>query len=210
MLDIAFIRNNPEVVKEGIRIKRMNVDIDELLAVDEDVRKLRSAVEQIRADRNRLSKQIPALKEQEKDQAVEQVKQLKQALGEKEPELRRVEERLEQLMLLVPTPPAPEVPEGDSDDDNVEVRTFGAPPQFEFKARDHLELLVREGRLAKRKGRRSKLSSISSTWIRRLGKLLLRRVRRPWLRRTSSPSRESVKPWKSATALATERAAATA
>ena len=46
MLDIAFIRNNPEVVKEGIRIKRMNVDIDELLALDEEVRKLRSAVEQ--------------------------------------------------------------------------------------------------------------------------------------------------------------------
>jgi seryl-tRNA synthetase len=140
MLDIAFIRNNPEVVKEGIRIKRMNVDIDELLALDADVRKLRSAVEQIRADRNRLSKQIPALKEQEKDQAVEQVKKLKQALSEKEPELRHAEERLEQLMLLVPNPPAPEVPEGDSDDDNVEVRTFGAPPQFEFKARDHLEL----------------------------------------------------------------------
>ena len=140
MLDIAFIRNNPEVVKEGIRIKRMNVDIDELLAIDEEVRKLRSAVEQIRADRNRLSKQIPALKEQEKDQAVDQVKKLKQALGEKEPKLRCAEERLEQLMLLVPNPPGPEVPEGDSDDDNVEVRTFGAPPQFEFKARDHLEL----------------------------------------------------------------------
>ncbi|MEJ2718282.1 MAG: serine--tRNA ligase [Deltaproteobacteria bacterium] len=140
MLDIAFIRNNPEVVKEGIRIKRMNVDIDELLALDADVRKLRSEVEQTRADRNRLSKQIPALKEHEKEQAVEQVKKLKQALSEKEPELRRAEERFEQLMLFVPNPPSPEVPEGESDDDNVEVRKFGSPPQFEFKARDHLEL----------------------------------------------------------------------
>lgn len=140
MLDIAFIRNNPEAVKEGIRIKRMDVDLDELLALDADVRKLRAEVEQIRADRNRLSKQIPTLKEQEKDQAVDQVKELKQALSQKEPALRRAEERFEQVMLLVPNPPGPEVPEGESDDDNVEVRTFGTPPQFQFKARDHLEL----------------------------------------------------------------------
>ena len=59
MLDISFIRNNPEVVREGIRVKRMNVDIDELLALDEEVRKLRAEVEQVRADRNRLSKEIP-------------------------------------------------------------------------------------------------------------------------------------------------------
>ena len=70
MLDIALIRNNPELIKEGIRKKRMKVDIDELLAVDEEVRKLRAEVEHLRAERNRLSKEIPKLKEDAKTEAV--------------------------------------------------------------------------------------------------------------------------------------------
>ena len=58
MLDIAFIRNNPEVVKEGARKKRMKVDIDELLSVDNDMRRLKTEVETLRADRNRISKDV--------------------------------------------------------------------------------------------------------------------------------------------------------
>jgi len=140
MLDIAFIRNNTDIVKQGIRKKRMNVDLDELLAVDEDVRRLRTEVETLRADRNRLSKEIPALKGEEKTQAVAQVKALKDGLSEAEPKLRSAEERFEQLMLTIPNPPSDEVPEGDSDDDNVEVRRIGEPPQFDFTPKDHLEL----------------------------------------------------------------------
>ncbi len=140
MLDIAFIRNNPDVIKEGIRKKHMNMDIDELLAVDEEVRSLRTEVESFRADRNRLSKEIPALKGEQKNEAITQVKLAKEGLAAKEPELRRAEERFEELMLLVPNPPSPEVPEGEGEDDNVEVRRFGEPPRFDFQPRDHLEL----------------------------------------------------------------------
>jgi seryl-tRNA synthetase len=140
MLDIAFIRNNPDVIKEGIRKKRMKMDLDELLAVDEDVRKLRAEVESLRADRNRLSKEIPQLKGVEKEGGVARVKSLKEGLSEREPKLRAAEERFEQLMLMVPNPPLPEVPEGDSDDDNVQVRAFGEPTKFDFQPRDHLEL----------------------------------------------------------------------
>jgi seryl-tRNA synthetase len=140
MLDIALIRNNPELIKDGIRKKRMDVDIDELLAVDEQVRELRTEVEKIRADRNRISKGIPKLRGDEKNEAVAQVKSFKESLSTKEPELRSLEDRFEQLMLLVPTPPDPAVPEGDSDDDNVEVRRFGEPPTFNFEPKDHLEL----------------------------------------------------------------------
>jgi len=140
MLDIAFIRNNPDVIKDGIRKKHMNMDIDELLAVDEEVRSLRTEVESFRADRNRLSKEIPALKGEQKNEAITQVKLAKEGLAAKEPELRRAEERFEELMLLVPNPPSPEVPEGEGEDDNVEVRRFGEPPRFDFQPRDHLEL----------------------------------------------------------------------
>ncbi len=140
MLDIAFIRANPDVIKEGIRKKRMKMDVDELLAVDEEARKLRAQVESLRADRNRLSKEIPKLKGGEKDNAVSQVKSVKDSLSATEPKLKEVEERFEKLMLLVPSPPLPEVPEGESDDDNVEVRRFGEPPNFDFPIKDHLEL----------------------------------------------------------------------
>jgi len=140
MLDIAFIRNNPDAIKEGIRKKRMKMDLDELLAVDEEVRKLRAEVERIRADRNRLSKEIPQLKGQEKEESVARVKSLKESLSDREPKLRATEERFEQLMLMVPNPPLPEVPEGDSDDDNVQIRAFGEPTKFDFPPRDHLEL----------------------------------------------------------------------
>lgn len=142
MLDIAFIRDNPETVKEGIRKKRMNVDIDELLAIDQEVRQLRTDVEKHRADRNRLSKKIPKLEGEEKAGAVDEVKSLKEALSIKEPALREAEERFEKLMLMVPSPPLPEVPEGASDDDNVEVRKFGEPPQFDFEPKNHLDLAV--------------------------------------------------------------------
>ncbi len=140
MLDIAFIRANPDVIKEGIRRKRMNTDVDELLAVDEEARKLRAQVERLRADRNRLSKEIPKLKGDEKDNAVSQVRSVKDSLSSTEPNLKEVEERFEKLMLLVPSPPLPEVPEGESDDDNVELRRFGEPPTFDFPIKDHLEL----------------------------------------------------------------------
>lgn len=142
MLDIAFIRNNPEVVKEGIRKKRMKMDIDELLAVDEQVRELRTAVEKLRAERNRISKQIPGLGGDEKVKAVAQVKQFKESLSAKEPALKEAEEWFEGLMLMVPSPPLPEVPDGESDDDNVEVRKFREPTQFDFEPKDHLDLAV--------------------------------------------------------------------
>jgi seryl-tRNA synthetase len=140
MLDIAFIRSNPEIVKEGIRKKKMPADIDELLSVDEELRKTRAEVEALRADRNRVSKDIPKLMGEERDQAVELVKNVKDRMNRAEPQLKELEERFDRLMLMVPNPPLDMVPEGDSDDDNVEVRRFGEPTKFDFPPKDHLEL----------------------------------------------------------------------
>ncbi len=140
MLDIAFIRSNPEVIKEGIRKKRMPMDVDELLSVDEELRKIRAEVEGLRADRNRVSKDIPKLIGEERDQAVELVRNVKDRMSQAEPRLKELEERFDRLMLMVPNPPLDMVPEGDSDDDNVEVRRFGEPTKFDFPPKDHLEL----------------------------------------------------------------------
>lgn len=140
MLDINFIRNNPEVVKEGIRKKRMKVDIDELLSVDSDIRHLKTEVENLRADRNRISKDVSKSSGIEREELILEIKRVKDNLTEKEPKLKELEERFEQLMLFVPNPPAPEVPEGDSDEENVLIRKVGQVPQFDFSPKDHLEL----------------------------------------------------------------------
>jgi seryl-tRNA synthetase len=140
MLDIGFIRSNPEVIKEGIRKKKMTMDVDELLSVDEEMRRIKSEVESRRAERNRLTKDIPKLTADPKDQAVARVRAIKDDITVLEPKLRQMEARFEELMLRVPNPPLPEVPEGETDDDNVEVRSFGSPPKFDFTPKDHLEL----------------------------------------------------------------------
>lgn len=140
MLDIAFIRNNPEVVKEGVRKKRMKVDIDEILSIDNDIRFLKTEVETLRADRNRISKDVSRADGPQRDELISQIRSIKENLTDKEPKLKDLEERFEQLMLFVPNPPAPEVPEGDSDEDNVVLREVGKPPTFDFVPKDHLEL----------------------------------------------------------------------
>jgi seryl-tRNA synthetase len=140
MLDIGFIRNNVDLVKDGVRKKHMDVDIDQLLVVDEQLRQLRGQVESARAERNKISKEIPKLKGPDKDSSVERVKALKQNLGELEPKLREKEEEFERLMLMVPSPPLPEAPEGESDDENLELRKYLEPPDFDFEPKDHLEL----------------------------------------------------------------------
>lgn len=140
MLDINFIRNNPEIVKDGVRKKRMRVDIDEILSIDTELRILKTEVETLRADRNRISKDVSRASGPQRDELIAQIKFIKENLGEKEPRLKELEERFEYLMLFVPNPPAPEVPEGDSDEDNVVLREVGKPPQFDFAPKDHLEL----------------------------------------------------------------------
>ncbi|MFH0959093.1 MAG: serine--tRNA ligase [Pseudomonadota bacterium] len=140
MLDIAFIRNNPEAVKEGVRKKRMQVDIDEILSIDNDIRILKTEVETLRADRNRISKDVSKAGGSERDELISQIRFIKESLSDKEPKLKELEERFDQLMLYVPNPPAPEVPEGDSDEDNVVLREVGKLPEFDFIPKDHLEL----------------------------------------------------------------------
>jgi seryl-tRNA synthetase len=140
MLDIAFIRNNPEIVKDGIRKKRMKMDLDELLNVDTEMRILKTEVETLRADRNRISKDVSKSSGPEREDLISKIKFIKESLAEKEPKLKSLEEHFENLMLFVPNPPLPEVPEGDSDDDNILVRTVGEIPNFDFVPKDHLEL----------------------------------------------------------------------
>ena len=142
MLDIQFIRENPEKVKKAIVDKqlppRVNTEVvDRILELDEKRRKLIMETEIIRRERNELSEK---LKKSRNETDKQLGRELKKKLGEVEPELKRTEDGLGELMLTVPGVPAEDVPIGKNEKDNVTVRTWGEKPKFDFEMKDHIEL----------------------------------------------------------------------
>jgi seryl-tRNA synthetase len=140
MLDIAFIREFPEVVKAGAKKKRLQVDVDRLLDVDRQRRALITEIEQLRAERNRHSKQVSGVPPDEREALLAETRAISAQLKHSETALAPLEEEFERLMLQVPNVPAPDVPEGLTDADNVEIRRWGERPAFAFAPRDHVEL----------------------------------------------------------------------
>ncbi len=145
MLDIHFIRENLELIKEGARKKHIDVDMDRLVAVDDERKALRNELDQKRAEQNRASFNIVNIQGEEKNKLLESLKFLKESMAEAEEKLLKVMEEWQTLMLSVPNIPDMTVPEGDSDADNVEVRTWGDIPTFSFTPKDHVELMSELG-----------------------------------------------------------------
>lgn len=138
MLDIAFIRENPDKVKEGIKNKNLNPDIvDAVLKSDSRRRDLIGQIESIRAERNKLN---DALKSARTPELISRSSELKQKLQDLEPELKKTEEEYDSLMLQVPGIPLEEVPVGKDSTGNVVVRTWGDIPKLNFTPKTHIEL----------------------------------------------------------------------
>ena len=140
MLDIKFIRENAELVREGARKKRIDVDIDRLLEIDEERRSLLQESEQLKAEKNAASQQIATLKGEEKQQAIVRMREVSQKIKEFETSLESVLEEFNSLMLRVPNPPDDDVPEGKDDTENLELRRVGDLPSFDFEPLDHVAL----------------------------------------------------------------------
>jgi seryl-tRNA synthetase len=140
MLDIRFIREHPDLVQAGARKKRLDIDIPHLLEVDEQRRQLIARVENLKALRNKVSKDIPTLQGEAKQAAINDMKRVAAESKTLEESLRAVETTFEALMLRVPNIPSEDVPEGESDADNIVIKTWGEIPQFDFPPRDHIEL----------------------------------------------------------------------
>ncbi|GHO43397.1 serine--tRNA ligase [Ktedonospora formicarum] len=147
MLDLAFIRNNADTVKEAARLKNNTIDIDALLELDRRVVTLQHEVEEARAQQNALSKKIQqAAKEKNvelRNQYIAEGKQLSESIKEKEPLLTQLQEERYQLLLLVPNIPDPSTPVGKDEDDNVPIKYWGEKTQFDFPALDHYDLMQR-------------------------------------------------------------------
>ncbi len=145
MLDLAFIRSNPDAVKEAARVKNSTIDIDYLLEVDRKVTALQRQVEDLRAQQNQLSKRMKdAGKDRElRDTLIAEGKQLAEQIKDMEPGLNELLEERQQLLLLVPNIPDPSAPIGKDESDNVPVKYCGKPPTFDFEPLDHYSLMQR-------------------------------------------------------------------
>jgi len=141
MLDIKFIRENPNLVQEGARKKQVRIEISRLLDLDRRRRELLSEIENLRAEQNKVSEKIAHLKVvKEKEQLIEQMKSLKEQLKNLESEFENVDQGFNQLMLLVPNLPAPDVREGKDETENEIIRKWSEPTKFDFKPLDYMEL----------------------------------------------------------------------
>lgn len=143
MLDLAFIRSNPDAVKEAARLKNNTLDVDYLLEVDRTVTSLQRQVEEMRAQQHKLSRSIQQAGKDKvaRDAIIAEGKQLAEQIKQMEPELNQlIEERL-QLLYLVPNIPDPSTPIGKNEDDNVSVKHWGELPQFDFEPRDHYAIM---------------------------------------------------------------------
>jgi len=142
MLDIKRIRQNPEEVKAGLAKRSGQFPIEELIAVDEQRRSLLAEVEVKKAEKNKVSKQIPELKRKGEDVApiFESMRVLAEEIKALDEQVGACDERIEQLILSIPNIPSPKVPVGKDDSENLELRKFGTPRSFDFEAKPHWDL----------------------------------------------------------------------
>jgi seryl-tRNA synthetase len=140
MLDLRAIREDPERFRAGLARRGVGERVDEVLRLDEERRSLTARVDELRAEQNRASKAIGAASPEERPALIEAAKTVSTELAELEPRLDRVSTQLDAILAELPNLPDESVPEGLSDDDNVEIKKVGAPPSFGFPVRDHVEL----------------------------------------------------------------------
>jgi seryl-tRNA synthetase len=147
MLDIKFIRDNPDLVKDGIRKKYSGVDIDQILDVDRQRREILTELEQLRERRNKVSGDIAVMKKNKGDATsqIAAMKEVGQTISQCEQQLRDIEEKLEAMLLLVPNLPHESTPVGKDEASNVIVRHWGEPTQMAFKPAPHWELAAKLG-----------------------------------------------------------------
>ena len=148
MLDIKLVRENPELVKENIRKKFQDAKlplVDEVIALDRENREIKGEVEALRANRNKLSKQIGGLMKQGKKEEAEAVKAQIAQDADRVDELsareKEVEEEIKTKMMIIPQMIDPSVPIGKDDSENVEVKRYGEPVVPDYPIPYHTEIM---------------------------------------------------------------------
>lgn len=171
MLDIHFIRENADIVKAGAVKKHIEVDIDRLIAIDDERKLLRQELDAKRSEQNRRSSEIQRAEGVEREKLIEAMQHLKNGMTEGEEKLKEVMGEWQKLMLAVPNIPDMSVPDGASDAENQEIRTWGAPTTFDFTPKDHVELMTNLGMADFERG--AKVAGFRGYFLKGDGALLL-------------------------------------
>ncbi len=141
MLDIKFIREFPDLVRDAIAKKHLTVNLDELLALDSSIATKKRETEDFQAEANRVAKEIPKASPETRPELIQRGKDAKASLTTLEPELRELEAQLKTLMFQVPQIPWDGAPVGADETSNLETLKVGSPRVFDFVPLDHVALL---------------------------------------------------------------------
>lgn len=146
MLDIKFIKENPDLVKEAARKKHLSFDVSQLLEVEEKRAAAQREFEALRTEQNTLSDEIPKTTDVAmRAKLIEDLKPLKEKVQKAEEDIKTIMKDWQALMLQVPNIPDMTVPEGEDDTGNVESKVWGTAPTFDFPVKDHVELMTSLG-----------------------------------------------------------------
>jgi seryl-tRNA synthetase len=145
MLDRRFIRENPDAVKHAVRVKGIDVDVDELLSLDQSSRELQRELDDAQGRRKSFAREFAKADEETRVKLRAQHEEQDARLKEVREQLTAVNERLQALLLLTPTIPWEGSPVGPDDSANTVIRTWGEPPKFDFEPVHHVELLEKRG-----------------------------------------------------------------
>ncbi len=145
MLDLKFIRENPELVREGLRKKGVSDEVDTILQLDEKRREIIQKVETLKHERNDLTQQVSQLKKSGKstDAVIQRTREISQTIKDLDDELKNVEISLKSVLDRQPNLPHASVPPGKDSSQNVVVKTWGELPEFDFEISNHLEIAER-------------------------------------------------------------------
>ena len=142
MLDIKKIRSEFDKVNTLLARRNKNYELDKLMLLDKDRRALIVQLEDLKNKQNETSKLIPQMKanNQNTDELLEQMKNISETAKKIDLEVKKLDEQIEKMLLSIPNTPHESVPIGNSDADNVQIRTFGNPTKFNFEPKAHWEL----------------------------------------------------------------------
>lgn len=142
MLDIKLLRNEPEKIKEALKNRANDLDIEPAIELDAKRREILAGVEQMKAKQNEITKQIPAMKKagEDTDSIFAEMKELSGKIKELDGQVSEIDEELRDFMLKIPNIPSAKSPIGTDDSENVEIRRWSEPRTFDFDAKPHWDI----------------------------------------------------------------------
>lgn len=142
MLDLKFVRSNPDIVKEALIKRHSDIDLDDFLQQEEKRRQLLFEVENLKAERNKVSEEVARLKKnrQNAEDLILKMRDVGQKIKQLDEEIADIDQKMQQVLYLIPNIPHESVPVGKDENDNIEVRKWGTPRHYAFQPLAHYEL----------------------------------------------------------------------